>query len=117
MKWEPRPSRELGSILVAVMMGVQLACFRAVMGGMDAMAQCGVSVARSGFGIVFLVMFGGLAMVMRRFFAMLGGGMMMRAGRMLVRHETLSLVVNARAHPERKINMSICVVCANLMRV
>jgi hypothetical protein len=54
-------------------------------------------------------------MVMRRFFVMLGGGVMMRAGRMLVRHGTFPLVGNVSTHPVCEINMSIRVVCVNVI--
>ena len=67
-------------------MGVKLRGFRAVMGGMSAMAGRRVRMMRGGFDLFFFVMFGGHAVMMRRFFMMIGGRMMMGAGRMLVRH-------------------------------
>jgi hypothetical protein len=79
----------LGMIFVAMMMGMQFACLHAMMRGMGAMPGGAMGVMRCRIGIVFLVMLGGLAMVMRRFFMMFGSRMMMGAGGMLVRHDIL----------------------------
>jgi hypothetical protein len=97
------------------MMGVQLARFRAVVGGMRAVARSGLGVMRRGIGIVFLVMFGGQAVMMRRFFVMPGGGMVMRAGWMFVRHEVFLLAGQGSTHPACEINMSTPVVCTKFM--
>ena len=82
------------------MMGVQLAGFRAVMGGVCAMSGGAMGVMRRGIGIVVFIMTGGLAMVMRRFFMVFGGRVMMRAGGMLVRHCAL-LLTDSAAHTAR----------------
>ena len=78
-------------LFFAVMMGMQLAGFRAVMGGMCAMSGGAMGVMRRSIGIAVFVMAGGLAMMMRRFFMMFGGRVMMRAGGMFVRHDVLLL--------------------------
>ena len=68
------------------MMGVELRGFGAVMGGMRAMASGTMRMMRRGFDLFFLVVPGGLAVMVCRFFVMVGGGVMMGAGRMFVRH-------------------------------
>jgi hypothetical protein len=78
-------------LFFAVMMGVQLACFRAMMGGMRAMSRGAMGMMRRGIGIIVFIMAGGLAVVMRRLFVVLGGRVMMRTGGMLVRHDVLLL--------------------------
>jgi hypothetical protein len=68
-------------------MGVELRGFRAMMRGVRAMTRCGVGVMRGGFGTFVFIMLGGHAVMVRRFLVMFGGGVVMGAGRMLVRHE------------------------------
>jgi hypothetical protein len=76
-----------GAILFfAVMMGVQLACLGGVMMGVRTVSCGAMGVMRSGLRIVFLIMLGGQAMVLRGLFVMLGGVVMMFAGGVLVRH-------------------------------
>ena len=85
------------------MMGVKLRGFGAVMDGMRAMARGRVRMMRRGFDLFFLVMFGGHAVMVRCFFVMIGGGMVMGAGRMLVRHGGLrGLASKLTAVPRNK---------------
>src|SRR6202034_362713 len=79
------------------MMRVKLRGFGAVMRGMSAMARRGVGMMRGGFGLLVFIVLGGHAVMMRRFLVMLGGGVMMGAGRMFVRHGKL-LVAQPQAH-------------------
>jgi hypothetical protein len=74
---------------IAMMMGVQLARFGTMMGGMRAMPRGAMRMMRRCIGVVLFIVFGGLAVMMGRFFVMLGGGMVMGAGGMLMRHEAL----------------------------
>jgi hypothetical protein len=73
--------------MIAVMMRMRLAGFRAVMGGVSAMAGCTVRVMRRGLVIVIVVMTGRFAMMFCGLFVMIGGVRMMFACRMLLRHE------------------------------
>jgi hypothetical protein len=82
-------------LFFAVMMGVQLARFRAMMSGMRAMSRGAMGVMRRDIGIIVFVMAGGLAMMMCRLFVVLGGRVVMRAGGMLVRHAALLLTDNS----------------------
>ena len=82
---------------VAMMMGVQFARFGAVMGGMRAVPRGAMRMVRCGIGVVLFVMPCSLAVMMRRFFVMFGGGVVMSAGGMLMRHEAL-LWIETSAH-------------------
>jgi hypothetical protein len=88
------------------MMGVKLRGFRAMMRGVRAMTRCGVGVMCGGFGSLVLIMLGGHAVMMRRFLVMLGGGVVMGAGRMLVRHGKAPCGSNSSSPQSREINMS-----------
>jgi hypothetical protein len=77
------------------MMGVQLGGFGGVVLGMGAMARGGVGMMGGGFRLVFFIMLGGFAMMVRGLFVMLGGVVMMLAGGVLVRHWGISLVAPA----------------------
>ena len=61
-----------------------------MMDGVRAMAGGRVRMMRRRFDLFILVMFGGHAVMMRCFFVMVSGGMMMGAGRMPVRHGKIS---------------------------
>jgi hypothetical protein len=65
-------------------MRVRLAGFGGVVMGVGAMAGSGMGVMRRGFRIVFLIMLGGFAVMMRRLFVMFGGGVMVVADGVLV---------------------------------
>ena len=65
--------------------------------GMGAMARRGMGMVGGGVGLLIFIMFGGHAVMMRRFLVMFGGGMVMGAGGMLVRHGKL-LVAQIQAH-------------------
>ena len=71
-------------------MGVKLRGFGAVMAGVRAMAGGRVRMMRRRFDVFIPVMFGGHAVMMRCFFMMVSGGVMMGAGRMPVRHGKIS---------------------------
>ena len=79
------------SVFLAMMMGMELGSFGAMMGGVRAMARRGMGMMGGCLGLFILVMFGGLAVMVSRLLVMFGGGVMMRAGRMFVRHEALLL--------------------------
>jgi hypothetical protein len=68
------------------MMGVQLGRLGGVVAGMRAMARGGVGVVGGRFRLVFFIMLGGFAMMMRGLFMMLGGVVVMFAGGVLVGH-------------------------------
>ena len=72
--------------VMAVMFRMRLAGFGGMMMGVMAVAGSGMGVVRRGFGIVFLIMLGGLAVMMGGLFVMLGGVVMVLAGGMFVRH-------------------------------
>jgi hypothetical protein len=95
------------------MVSVQLARFRAVMRGMGAMARGAMGMMRRGIGIVFFIVHGGLTVMVRCLFVMLGGGMMMCASGMLVRHEALLVVDGARTHRACEVKMSLVLFCTN----
>src|SRR5271169_6218516 len=63
-------------------------------------------VMRGCFGPLVLIMLGGHAVMMRRFLVMFGGGMMMGAGRMFVRHEKAPRGSSSSSPQSREINMS-----------
>jgi hypothetical protein len=77
--------------MIAVMMHMKLARFRRMMMRVRAMAGCGVRVMRGDLVIVFFIVLGGIAMMLRGFFVMVRGMMMMLAGGMLVGHMRLLL--------------------------
>jgi hypothetical protein len=60
-------------------------------------------------------MHGGPAVMMCRFFVMLGGGMMMCAGGMLVRHEALLVADGVTTHRACEVKMSLVLFCTNFM--
>lgn len=66
------------------MVGMRLAGFGRMMVGMCAMARSRMGVMRSGFRIVFFIVFGSFAMMTRGFFVVLSGVVMVFADRVLV---------------------------------
>jgi hypothetical protein len=74
-----------------MMMGMELGSFGAMMGGVRAMARRGVGMMGGCLGLFILVMLGRHAVMVSRLLVMFGGGVMMRAGRVFVRHEALLL--------------------------
>jgi hypothetical protein len=91
------PAGALALRVIAVVMGVQLGRFGGVMAGMGAMAGSGMGVMGRRFRLVFFIVLGGFAMMMRGLFMMLGGVVMMLAGGVLVRHRRFPL---AYAHTQ-----------------
>src|SRR5215472_5217787 len=61
---------------------------------------------RGRLGLFVLVMFGSHAMMMSRFLMMFGGGVVMGAGRMLVRHRKPSFWLGTSTHQSREIKVS-----------
>lgn len=77
------------------------------MGGVGAVSRSDVGMMGCCFGLLVFVMFCGHAVVARGFFVMLGGGMMVGAGGMLVRHEQRSVgSFYSKKHHARETNMS-----------
>jgi hypothetical protein len=76
-------------LFLAVMMGVRLAGLGRVMMGVMAMARRGMGMMCRRIGIFLFIMLGGFAVMMRRLFMMFGGGMVMAAGGMFLRHGLL----------------------------
>ena len=74
-------------LFVAVMLGVGLAGLGGMVIGVMAVAGSGVSMMRRGVMVFVFIALGGFAVMVCRFFMMLGGVVVMLAGRMLVRHE------------------------------
>jgi hypothetical protein len=73
-------------MMIAVMMRMRLAGFRAVMRGVGAMAGRAVGVMRRRLVIVFVIVTGSFAMMLRGLFVVIGGVRVMFACRMLLRH-------------------------------
>lgn len=89
------------SIFFGVVMGVKFRSFGAMVNGVRAVPCGDVRMMSRRFGLFFLIMFGGPAMMKRRLLMMLGGGMVMGAGRMLMRHGKRSFWLPLQAHPNR----------------
>jgi hypothetical protein len=81
------------------MFRMRLAGFRGMVVGMMAMARSGVGMVCRGLRIIFLIMLGGLAVMMRRFFVMLGRVLVMLAGGVFVRHGEPSWLARAQMTP------------------
>lgn len=62
--------------MAAMMFGMKLARLRRMMGGVGVMAVCHVGMMASLLDIVVAMVFGGLAMVLRSFLVMMGGLLM-----------------------------------------
>lgn len=85
-----RPPHLLKLFLVMAVMGnVKLARFARMMMRVRAVAGCAVRMMRGDLVIVFLVVFGGIAMMLRGFLVMIRGMMMMFACGMLMGHMRL----------------------------
>jgi hypothetical protein len=102
-------------LVLAMMMGVKLACFHAMMGGLRAMAAGALGMMRADLGLVFFIVPGGLAMVLRGLFVMFGRRMMMCAGGVLVRHVGLLVMHKGSTHASNNGKMSLCTLCTNFM--
>ena len=76
-------------LVLAMMMGMELAGLHAVMGSLGAVTAGALGMVGGDLGFVFFIMPGGQAMMMRGLLMMFGRRMMMCAGGMLVRHIAL----------------------------